>query len=207
MDHSRPRPRAHVLPRLFPPWVHQGRAWLDPQWPVASQTSTATTQPPSTPWVIKASLGTACAQLHVLLAAHTRIECVRILYHTTSNFCHVHTSIQIQQHSQAWLIPYVQQGHCFSLGTPLQCLTLTQKGGQILYVCQRLCAYVCRRPLQNTSFIEPAVYTTQQIMTVHVCEQVQIKCVLMKRMYEHTPGMHLYCQNQGARDAWYISGP
>lgn len=47
VDRSRRRPRAHVLPRLFPSWAHQGRAWLDPRWPVASQTSVATTQLPS----------------------------------------------------------------------------------------------------------------------------------------------------------------
>ncbi|KAK1880892.1 Calcium-binding mitochondrial carrier protein Aralar2 [Dissostichus eleginoides] len=60
VDCSRPRPRAHALPRLFPPWVHRGWAWLDPRWPVASQTST---QPPPIhpplPESLRPPLGTA----------------------------------------------------------------------------------------------------------------------------------------------------
>lgn len=69
-------------------------------------------------------------------------------------------------------------------------------------MCASVCVLMCAGDLYRTRLsLSQQLYTTRQIMTVHVCEQVQIKCVLMKRMYEHTPGMHLYCQNQGARDA------
>lgn len=66
---------------------HQGYtkawAWLDPGWPAASQAFTATAYLLSTPEVIKASLGTANAQLHTN-SAHTSacIKTVYMLQHT-----------------------------------------------------------------------------------------------------------------------------
>ena len=188
MDQSRPRPRAHALPRLFPPRVHRDWAWLDPWWPVASQTSTATTHPPSTPRVIKASLGTATARLHAPLAgwqtysAHTRMYrvCAHFVTHYFKHFSRTH------KHSDALTKPSLHTCEIILIDSvcaarPLFCLgdaiTALNAYTECTHVCERLCLYMHKRPLENTPFIVAAVYTTRQIMTVHVREQVLIVCV------------------------------
>lgn len=175
MDHSRPRPRAHVLPRLFPPWLHQGQAWLDPQWPVASQTSTATTQPPSTLWAIKASLGTAYAQLHVLLAgrethtAHTHMYqvCAYFVSHYFKHLSRTH------KHSDTVTQPSVIDSICetralFFLGDGITVLNSDTNG---VHIC--VPASAC---LTCATFCRTYLSLSQQ------CEHVKIKVVLMKYM-------------------------
>lgn len=72
----------------------------------------------------------------------------------------VHTSVIILIDSACATRPL------FYLGDAITVLNAYTKGRA--HVCEGLCAYVCRRP-----FTEPAVHTTRQVMTVHVCEQVK----------------------------------
>lgn len=99
MDHSRTRPA--YSPGCSQRGYHQGRAPLDPQWPVAQPDLHS--HHPSIVQSLKSSLGVAGGESHALSPAsswpvdkHTRPHAWSvwsILHPTTSNICHVRTSI------------------------------------------------------------------------------------------------------------------
>lgn len=165
--------------------VHWGWAWLDPWWPIASQTSTATTHPPSTPWVIKASLGTASP---CITGWPTNTYCTQTRMDQVCAYFVTRYSDTLTQPSMHTCVIILIDSVCatrplFCLGDAITVLNAYTKGSA--HVCECLCAYVHRRPLTNTPCIEPTVYATRKIMIVHVCEQVNIRCVLMRYMLTH----------------------
>lgn len=107
----------------------------------------ATTQPPSSPWVIKASSGTPCAQLHVLLAgwkthtvcahAHTYQECVYLVSQYFKHLSRTH------KHSDTVTQPSVIDSVCaarplFFLGDAITALSAYTKGSADMCVSVRV---------------------------------------------------------------------